>query len=74
MSTYRVPEPIGLQFTKGEFVEVCDRDLSVMSIKKVIYAGKSVVRIADNRRFRASDGWWIGRNGIWPFPSIRHQK
>jgi hypothetical protein len=30
------------------------------------------VRLDDGRRFRPSDGYWIGDNGIWPFPSIQH--
>lgn len=72
MLTYKRPGPIGKSFTRGEVVEVCDRNLRVMGIGKVVYAGKRVVRLNDNRRFRASDGWWIGENGTWPFPSIRH--
>ncbi len=73
MVTYTPPKPIGPPFRSGEIVEVCDSNLSPMSEERVVYAGKKVVRLEGGRRFRASDGYWIGENGIWPFPSIRHK-
>ena len=72
--TYVVPKPIRKPFTRGEIVEVCDRDMRVMECEKVVYAGKEVIRLEGGRRFRATDGWWIGENGTWPFPSIRHKR
>lgn len=70
--TYTPPRPPDRPFKTGQLVEVCDRDLSPMSVVKVHRAGKRVVRLVDGRRFGAVDGWWIGENGTWPFPSIRH--
>jgi len=70
--TYKLPEPLNRPFRRGDRVEVCDRDLRVMDVESVVYAGKKVVRLFGGRRFRASDGWYIGTNGTWPFPSIRH--
>lgn len=72
--TYKVPRPIRRPFETGEIVEVCDRDLLVMSCEKVARAGKRVVRLEHGRTFRASDGWYIGNHGTWPFPSIRHKR
>lgn len=70
--TYKVPKPIKSPFVTGEVVDVCDRDLHTMSAVKIKRAGKRVIRLADGRTFRASDGWWIGDTQAWPFPSIRH--
>ena len=70
---YTVPKPIENPFVAGEIVEVCSRDLRPMSEVRVAYAGKRMIRLDDGRRFRASDGWWIGSNGVFPFPSIRHK-
>lgn len=72
--TYKVPKPIKSPFTTGEIVEVCDRDLHTMSFVKIKRVGKKVVRLVDDRTFRASDGWWIGHTRAWPFPSIRHAR
>ena len=71
---YKVPATITRPFRRGDLVEVCDRDLVAMSTQRVVYVGKRIVRLDCRRRFRSSDGWWVGENGIWPFPSIRHQK
>lgn len=71
MITYQVPEELPRKFRRGDRVEVCDRDLSPMSLQRVVYAGTKIVRTSCGRRWRASDGWWIGSNGTWPFPSIR---
>lgn len=70
--TYTTPLPIQTPFKAGETVEVCNRDLVAMSRVKVTRAGIKVVRLVDGRRFRASDGWYIGVGGAYPFPSIRH--
>jgi hypothetical protein len=70
--TYKVPKPIRRPFYRGEIVETCDRDLTVMSKQRVIRVGKRIVVTECGRRWRASDGWWVGENGVWPFPSIRH--
>lgn len=72
--TYKVPKPIISPFQTGEFVDVCDRDLKTMSRVKIKRAGKKVIRLVDGRTFRASDGWWIGDDRAWPFPSIRHSR
>lgn len=74
MLTYKVPLSFRKPFKTGEVVEVCDRDLISMSDVKIKRAGKKVIRLVDSRTFRASDGWWIGENGTWPFPSIRHKR
>lgn len=72
MLYYTPPEPVRRPFKSGEVVEVCDRDLEPMSQVKIKRAGKQVIRLVDGRRFRAFDGWYMGSNGTWPFPSIRH--
>ena len=71
---YKVPKPIKTPFVTGEIVEVCDRKMNVMSLEKVKRAGPKVVALVGGRRFRASDGYWIGDTGCWPFPSIRHAR
>lgn len=72
--TYKPPLQIRRPFVRGEIVEVVDRNLLMMERERVVYAGPRVVRLAGGRRFRASDGWWIGESGTWPFPSIRHAR
>jgi hypothetical protein len=72
--TYTPPAPLTKPFKTGEVVEVCDRDLSVMSEEKIARAGKKVIHLVGGRTFRASDGWWIGSERAWPFPSIRHKE
>ena len=72
--TYKVPRSIKTPFTTGETVDVCNRDLETMSQVKVRRAGPRVVTLVDGRQFRATDGWWIGEDRAWPFPSIRHAK
>lgn len=70
--TYKRPKKPQTPFKRGQLVEVCDRDLTTMSVVKVVYAGKRITRLADGRRFETETGWWVGENGSWPFPSIRH--
>jgi hypothetical protein len=72
--TYTLPKRLRKPFFRGEVVEVCDRDLKAMSTQKVIRVGKRVVVTECGRRWDAKNGWWIGQNGTWPFPSIRHVK
>ena len=72
--TYVVPRPIGKPFETGEVVEFCNRDMKVLSEVKIARAGKRIVRLVDGRTFRASDGWYVGDGGAYPFPSIRHKK
>ena len=69
--TYMPPPPIRKPFSKGDAVEVCDRELAVMSRSVVVYAGKKIVRTKCGRRWRAEDGWYVGHTAH-PFPSIRH--
>lgn len=69
---YTPPEPPTTPFVTGQMVEVCDRDLKSMGQVKVKRAGPRVVTLVDGRQFRATDGWWIGDDQSWPFPSIRH--
>lgn len=69
---YLVPKTIRKPFVTGEVVEVCDRHLNEMGHVKIKRAGPKVVALEDGRRFRSSDGWWIGETRAWPFPSIRH--
>lgn len=70
--TYRVPPKIIKPFAVGEIVAICDRDGAIISRAKVKTAGKKVIRLAsDLRSFRASDGYWIGEDGFYPFPSLR---
>ncbi len=71
--TYKVPPKLRKPFVAGQFVEVCDRNHDVMSVVKVVYAGKRIVRLNDGRTFRATDGWYVGLEA-WPFPSIRHPR
>ena len=72
--TYKQPLPIKKPFERGQLVEVCDRHLYVMETVKVVYCGPRIVRLADGRRFRATDGWAMGDHPweSYPFPSIRH--
>ena len=71
--TYIEPTKPKRPFKSGDRVEVMNADHTVCSNGHwVTYGGKKVVRIEDSRRFRASDGWWIGSNGVWPFPWLRH--
>lgn len=61
-------------FKKGDFVEVMNGDHSICGGPyRVTHAVKSFARIADGREFRQSDGYWIGNNGAYPFPWLRHQ-
>lgn len=69
---YTHPEPPNKPFVTGQLVDVCDRDLKTMSQVKVKRAGPRVVTLVDGRQFQAKDGWWIGDEQAWPFPSIRH--
>lgn len=70
--TYQVPPELTRPFRTGEVVAVCNRNGETMSRLTVERAGKKVIRLeGDARRFRASDGWWIGDTDAWPFPSIR---
>lgn len=70
--SYILPPPIPRPFNRGDLVLVMNGDHTVCSGgHKVVYVGKKVVRIEDGRRYRASDGWWIGSNGIWPYPWIK---
>jgi len=70
--TYKVPKQIKTPFVKGEIVETCDRSLNTMDRVMVVKVTKRVVTLEDGREFRAEDGWWIGEDRAWPFPSIRH--
>lgn len=68
---YVPPKKLKRPFKRGDRVQVVDRmGVPFDTIHRVRYAGKRVVRIDDGRRYRASDGWWIGENGAWPFPSL----
>lgn len=67
--TYKVPEPPGRPFRKGDIVETLDRNGGVMGTEVVVYAGPKIVRTKDGRRWN-QDGWWVGEIA-WPFPSIR---
>ncbi len=70
--TYQVPPKLKRPFRVGEVVAVCDRNGEPMSQLVVARAGKKVIRLRDDdRQFRASDGWWIGDERAWPWPSIR---
>lgn len=71
--TYKMPKPIRKPFVKGEVVQTCDRNLVPMGKVKVVYAGRKIVRTEDGRTWRATDGWYVGRQ-VWPFPSIRHKR
>jgi len=72
--TYLTPTKPKKRFKRGDAVQVMNGDHSVCGDNhRVVRAGKKVVRIEDGRRYRASDGWWIGSNGIWPFPWLRHK-
>jgi hypothetical protein len=71
--TYVLPKRLRRPFKRGDIVETCHSDLSKMGTQKVVYAGKKIVRTDDGRRWRASDGWYVGWRA-WPFPSIRLAK
>ena len=72
--TYQMPPRLRRPFRVGEVVSICDRSGDVMGKFVVAKAGAKVIRLrADDRRFRASDGWWIGESGVWPFPSLRQE-
>lgn len=71
--TYIEPPQLQRPFKRGDSVQVMNRDHTICGTDhRVVYAGKNVVRIEDGRRYRATDGWWIGSNGTWPFPWLRH--
>lgn len=71
--TYIYPPELERPFKRRDCVQVMNGDGTVCGKNhRVVYAGPKVVRIEDGRRYRASDGWWIGSNGIWPFPWLRH--
>lgn len=67
---YVPPTPPPRPFAKGDVVEVLDREGRVLSRQDVTRAGPRVVRTGCGRRWR-QDGWWIGEERAWPFPSIR---
>jgi len=70
--TYIEPTELTRPFKRGDRVQVMNGDHSICGANhRVVYAGKKVVRIEDGRRYRATDGWWIGANGTWPFPWLR---
>lgn len=70
--TYVEPDPLTRPFKKGDIVQVMNSDGSVCGDDhKVVYVGKKVVRIEDGRKYRATDGWWIGNHGAYPFPWLR---
>jgi hypothetical protein len=71
--TYKPPKRLRKPFVRGQMVEVCDRDLNPeRTQRKIVRVGKLITVTDCGRRWRTSDGWWIGENGTWPFPSIRH--
>lgn len=70
--TYIEPPPLPRPFVRGDTVQVMNRDHTpCQGVHRVVYAGKKVVRIEDGRRYRATDGWWIGDTAAWPFPWLR---
>jgi len=70
--TYKSPPHLKRPFRRGDWALVMNGDGTVCGGPyTVVYAGKKVVRLRDGRRYRASDGWWIGSSGVFPFPWIK---
>lgn len=57
MTLYYTPKKaIRKPLKVGELVDVCNRDLETMSVRKVVRSGKKVVVTDCDRRWRADDG------------------
>lgn len=69
--TYIEPEAPSRPFAKGDTVEVLDREHKVLGTQQIVRVNKASVETDCGRRWR-KDGWWIGSEQAWPFPSIRH--
>lgn len=72
--TYETPWPLPRPFVKGDKVHVYSRDLIVIGITDVAYAGVKVIRTKDGRRWEATTGLWLDDlhcHVTYPFPLIR---
>lgn len=71
--TYKEPVKPKRPFRRGDAVQVMNRDHTVCGgpymVKSVT---KKVATIEDGRKYQQANGYWIGENGAWPFPWLRH--
>lgn len=71
--TYVIPTKPSRSFVRGDIVDVMDREGLVISTRRVVRAGKRVAVTDCGRRWN-QNGYWIGENGSWPFPWIKHSR
>jgi hypothetical protein len=71
--TYVVPTNPRRAFKRGDIVDVMDRECKRMSSQRVTFARKNFI-VTECGRHWNQDGWWIGENGTWPFPWIKHSR
>jgi len=57
-------------FVKGDEVVILDSRAIACGKQRVVRANSKVVVTDCGREWRQGDGWWIGNNGTWPFPTI----
>lgn len=70
---YTIPKPILKPLKRGDLVDVMSRDGMRLSTRRVVRAGPRVVVTDCTRRWRATDGRWIG-DRVYPFPWIRRSR
>lgn len=71
--TYVAPTKPSRPFKRGDIVDVMDRDGKRLSTYKITHASKRRV-LTDCGRSWDQRGWWLGANGSYPFPWIRHSR
>ncbi len=70
---YVLPKKPRKSFKKNDIVDTFDRLGIKMETVKVISVTKKLVVTSCGRSWD-QDGWWIGTNGTWPWPFIRHSR
>lgn len=71
--TYKTPETPHRPFAVGDVVDVLDRNHAVISQQRVVLASGRIVGTECGRLWK-QNGWWMGEDQAWPFPSIRHAR
>jgi hypothetical protein len=71
--TYIPPTRPSRPFKTGDIVDTMDREHGRMETVKVVRATRYYVRTSCGRRWTYL-GYWVGENGVWPFPWIRHSR